>query len=188
MDSGSAPSGASRNDGGEFVQLKCRRPKNLNPSQRSLPSLLYRRRSHVGLPDSESPNCVFPLTMGTIDDAFNAPPAEYSECRPNAYPCRRAQRIDAPACSTAGVCRATRRAAIRFLAGSAGTRTHRRSSGTHCGACSRRNPCRRCIHNCRCALPLNLAGGPCRSIRSSAEAVAPWLSLVMGSEVRADAE
>ena len=67
-------------------------------------------------------------------------------------------------------------AAIRLPAGSAAGRNRRRSSGTRCGVCSRRNRYRMCTRKSRCALPLNSAAGPCRNIRSSAEVAAPWSS------------
>jgi hypothetical protein len=72
--------------------------------------------------------------------------------------------------------RPTRRAAIRLQAGSAAARNRRRSSGTHCAASARRSPRRTCTRSCRYALPWSSAADPCRNIRSSVAAAAPWWS------------
>ena len=80
----------------------------------------------------------------------------------------------------AGASRPSIPAAIPLRAGSAAERNHRRSSGTRCGAWSRRNPRRMCIRKCRCGLPSRQAEDPCRNIRSSAEVAAPWWSRAVG--------
>ena len=90
----------------------------------------------------------------------------------------------ARACPMADASRRRRRAAIPLPAGSAAEQNRRRSSGRHCGACSRRSPRRTCTHSCRCALPSNAAEDPCRNIRSSAGVAAPWSSLA--AEATAD--
>jgi hypothetical protein len=77
---------------------------------------------------------------------------------------------------TADASRRIRPAATASPVGSAAAQNRRRSSGIHCGACSPRNPRRRCIHNCRSVRRWPAAAGPCRNIRSSAEVAAPWRS------------
>ena len=105
---------------------------------------------------------------------FSVPQAEFPESAPNARLSRRDCRRDARACPTGAALQPIVQAAIPWPAGLAPGQNHRRSSGRHCRACSRRSPRRMCTRRSRFALPSSSAAGLCHNIRSLVGVAAPW--------------
>jgi hypothetical protein len=129
-------------------------------------------------------DCFASLAMtvrGTQCKLVSASQAGYPGALPNVQQYRRGYRTNGPACPMADASPHIGQAAIPSPAGSAARQNRRRSSGTHCAACSRRSPRRTCIRKSRCALPRNAAADPCRNIRNSAGVATPWWSHQVGA-------